>query len=252
MLSTPLVVAQQPLSVSPNPFDGSVADTLELRNASTVSVPIDSLQFDSLDSGFGPTGWFFSFSVNPGGDEQIGLIECYPRGFSPENRPCVVQSGQGDQTFGITLAPSETLLLYGFELGCFRCVAPTHTSQEDTLFIYSGGKSEPLRVPILNIRFVNTEELSRPTNFRVVSYPNPTRDRISLNATVPSFTDVEIEVVNVVGQRVAGPVRRTFAAGTHTLLLPLDALPAGTYHLIIRSTDGAIAERTHRAIVLLK
>lgn len=258
IFSGPYALAQSTLQAHPNPLDGSVADTLELRPASTVPVSVDSLQFESLESGFGPTGWFFSFSVHsgnneqPGNDRQVGLIECYPRGFSPEGHPCVVQSGQGEQPFGTTLAPSDTLLLYGFELGCFRCAVPTRSSQDDVLFIYSGGEPEPLRVPILNIRFVNTENPPRPTNFHVVSYPNPTRDRVSLDITVSSLTDVQIEVLNVTGQRVAGPIKRVLAAGTHAIVIPLARASAGTYYLAIRSTDGTTVERIHRAIVLLR
>ncbi|MEO1075303.1 MAG: T9SS type A sorting domain-containing protein, partial [Bacteroidota bacterium] len=236
---------------SPNPFDVLRADVLTISNNGPFDITLDSLNFTSL-SGYTAIGWVVDYQWVDDGRVVRGSALCSNTGHGFSVGCEDWGNTAGRHLFGRMLAPADSVSITRLEAGCFICASSAPWTFEDTLLVYSGGLPRPQAVPILNYEVVSTERSLPETTVQVSAYPNPTRNRISLDVTVPSFTDMLIDVVNVVGQRVAGPVRQTLTAGTHTLLLPLDGLPAGTYHLIIRSTDGAIAERTHRSIVVLK
>lgn len=72
------------------------------------------------------------------------------------------------------------------------------------------------------------EEL--PVTLRAgLAYPNPTRDRVSVDVTLDAPSTVQMVLTNVQGNQVLEPYDVVLGAGSHTLTLHTDALPAGMY-----------------------
>lgn len=79
------------------------------------------------------------------------------------------------------------------------------------------------------------------------SYPNPTRQRATIEYAVPKEADVTLEVYDVLGRRVARLVDETKRAGTHSIELDASRLPSGTYFYRMRAGDFV---KTHRMVVV--
>ncbi len=69
--------------------------------------------------------------------------------------------------------------------------------------------------------------------------PNPARDAARLSLSLAAPESVTVEVLDVLGRRVALVHEGALAAGTHALSVETAALPAGTY--VVRATSASLA-----------
>jgi hypothetical protein len=74
-------------------------------------------------------------------------------------------------------------------------------------------------------------------------YPNPVRDILNVQVALELDAQLEITVLNAMGQQVMAPA--SVQPGMGTSLLPIDVypLPAGTYFLRIAVGDNVVTER---------
>ncbi len=76
-------------------------------------------------------------------------------------------------------------------------------------------------------------------NFALHIFPNPAKEAIQLQFSAEE-TQYQIELFNALGQRLhSEQIQAT--SGTHTHMLPLHALPTGSYILRLSSTKGSIS-----------
>jgi gluconolactonase len=80
------------------------------------------------------------------------------------------------------------------------------------------------------------------------NYPNPFNAATRISFTIPRAAHVNLEVFNVLGQRIAEIANDSFAAGTHSFHWQADLLPSGLYFC----TLTAEGRQTTRRMVLLK
>ena len=77
------------------------------------------------------------------------------------------------------------------------------------------------------------------------NYPNPFNGLTSVDITLNSSSHVEIEVTNLLGQRINSSSRQ-FTAGTHTVSIIAENLKTGIYFYTIKTGNSAV---THKMIV---
>lgn len=93
------------------------------------------------------------------------------------------------------------------------------------------------------------DELDLPTEFQLKqNYPNPFNPVTSIRFALPTASAIELEVYNIMGQRVAILQRGTLKAGWHTVNWDASALPTGIY--IYRLRAGEFVQS--RKMMLLK
>ena len=68
-------------------------------------------------------------------------------------------------------------------------------------------------------------------------FPNPATDQVSVRYTLPVGAEVNVSVMNTLGQRVAGQNFGRQAAGTQQQMVPLNGLGKGLY-LVNVLVDG--------------
>ena len=73
--------------------------------------------------------------------------------------------------------------------------------------------------------------------------PNPSHGQSQLRYSLPSNDDVRVEVLNVLGERVAMPFEGVQAAGRHELNLGTDRLAAGIYMVRLSSSQGSVSRK---------
>ena len=76
---------------------------------------------------------------------------------------------------------------------------------------------------------------------RLMVYPNPTKEELSLHFSWPGTTDIQYYVVDLLGR----PLTSIFgvASGTSQESLSLSAFPSGTYLLVVESSEGRVTKR---------
>lgn len=80
--------------------------------------------------------------------------------------------------------------------------------------------------------------------FSYTVYPNPSEDFIDIQYSLNSDIPLSIELVNFLGQKVKTVLtRQNQQAGNYTLQIPISDLPAGTYFLIISSSNQTKTEK---------
>ncbi len=78
--------------------------------------------------------------------------------------------------------------------------------------------------------YINTTATNNLTAIKnVIVSPNPASDKIFVNFYVDGLTDITIQIINAVGQRVK--THRTTAIGTSSIGVSLQDLPEGIYYL---------------------
>lgn len=70
-------------------------------------------------------------------------------------------------------------------------------------------------------------------------HPNPAQLETTVSYTLTSPSDVSLELVNTLGQRISTIERKERNTGTHSESIPLSQLTRGTYLLTIRTKKGA-------------
>jgi hypothetical protein len=74
-------------------------------------------------------------------------------------------------------------------------------------------------------------------------YPNPARDILNVELALELDTQVEITVLNALGQEVLAPSVVQPGAGVSLMTIDVNALPAGTYYLRALVGEGVVTER---------
>jgi hypothetical protein len=122
---------------------------------------------------------------------------------------------------------------------------------EDTkiiAFVNYYDAANPSNMIVLNAtetNMINTgvNELAENTIGEVSVYPNPANGAASVAFTLAKGSNVKIEAVNVLGQKVADIATSNFVAGEHTVSFDAAKLTVGIYFINITSEDGNASYR---------
>lgn len=124
---------------------------------------------------------------------------------------------------------------------------------------YAAGETMPVLI-ILNQQFILNG--GNPTVTREVWYadptaigteegafgelellPNPSQGPSEIRYSLPANDDVRVEVLNVLGERVAMPFEGLQTAGRHELSLGTDRLASGIYMVRLSSSQGSVTRK---------
>ena len=92
---------------------------------------------------------------------------------------------------------------------------------------------------------VSSESLDAPNVWDLAVkavYPNPSSGASTLPIYAEKPAQVEIDLFNVLGQRVREVYNGVLQPGNHNMAIKTDRLPAGMYYVQIRTADGSIAQ----------
>jgi hypothetical protein len=79
-------------------------------------------------------------------------------------------------------------------------------------------------------------ESDKPEEFRLnQNYPNPFNPSTQISFSLPTGTQVDLAVYDVMGRRVMQVIDSSMQAGTHRVTLDASALPSGVYMYVIRA-----------------
>jgi len=79
-------------------------------------------------------------------------------------------------------------------------------------------------------------------------YPNPFNSQSRITFTIPRASDASIELINLLGQRVATIASSHYPPGEHTVMMDADALSSGIYFIRLEAGDL----RATQKVVLIK
>lgn len=83
-----------------------------------------------------------------------------------------------------------------------------------------------------------------PADFGLVSlYPNPARDVVTVQYTLPREARVTLELYTLTGQRVARLEQGMCAQGPHQAVVDTRTLPAGSYQLRLQGVSRSVSRR---------
>ncbi|MCB2212960.1 T9SS type A sorting domain-containing protein [bacterium] len=91
-------------------------------------------------------------------------------------------------------------------------------------------------------------EAALPQNVALSGYPNPFNAAMTVSYTLPTAAEVELSVINLLGQTVAELSSGQVAAGVHEVTWDASALSSGVYFLNLRAGDDMRMEK----VMLLK
>jgi hypothetical protein len=229
--------AQPALAVYPNPFDGTVHDTITVRNDGDVTVTLDSLRFTSSLPGRGIWGWFLHLRgwFVPGVRE--GWVVCDPH----------PGTGCAQEFWGEELAPGDSLRIEHPRTYCAMCRErpPVESAGlfDDTLQVFAGGHATPVEAIIVNgMAIPGVEDGPGDNQFELYVTPNPVVSTGSVTVLFGSDQAsgagaVRVAVLDVLGREVALLHAGPLPAGATRLTLHAGALPAGVY--VVRVGDQA-------------
>ncbi len=92
------------------------------------------------------------------------------------------------------------------------------------------------------------EQVVLPQTVELSGYPNPFNTAMTISYTLPTAAEVELTVVNLLGQTVAELSRGQVAAGVHEVTWDASVLSSGVYFLSLRAGDVRRMDK----VVLLK
>lgn len=92
---------------------------------------------------------------------------------------------------------------------------------------------------IVNTTSVSNEEYSDLANGFKLSqnYPNPFNPSTNINFTIPAASNVQLDVFNLLGQKVATLIDGQRLAGNHTIRFDASNLASGMYFYMLRAGD---------------
>jgi hypothetical protein len=122
---------------------------------------------------------------------------------------------------------------------------------EDTkivAFVNYYDAANPDNMSVMNVTettMINTgvNELSENTIGEVSVYPNPTNGLSTIDFSLISSSTVKIEVVNVLGQKVAEVAAGSYTSGSHSVNFDASKLTSGIYFVNITSENGKATSR---------
>lgn len=211
--------AAQPLTITPNPYDNTSADSLILRNDTAAPVTIDSLTLGSADaSSIFFIGAFFDADTPDG--TVGGFWAC--RSAAPlDGEP------EACSPFRVVVASGGRVRMESFRSGCAICRPPETRSGaiHDTLFVYTDGSATPQAVA-LRLLFVASEAAPATGALALAVAPNPSSGRATL--TIHATGQTRAVVVDALGREMAvawdGPV-----AGEREIEMDTSRWPPGAY-----------------------
>ncbi len=99
------------------------------------------------------------------------------------------------------------------------------------------GVNENFAIEGTIVKVVQPESLKRSSQILNL-YPNPTDSQFTIEYATGKQTDVEVSIVNSLGQILRSINRNKVAPGVYSLHLNVDELPAGIYHAVLKTEDG--------------
>ena len=75
------------------------------------------------------------------------------------------------------------------------------------------------------------------------NFPNPFNPSTSIRYTLPRNARVDLEVFNILGERVSRLVQEEQARGGHQITFDAGGLPSGIYFCRLRTTEGVLTRR---------
>lgn len=76
-------------------------------------------------------------------------------------------------------------------------------------------------------------------DFQLKVFPNPATEKLSVSYTLKQFSDVKLEVLNILGEKVKEIKNEKQSAGQHDLFIDTENLTAGIYFVKVTSEDSS-------------
>jgi hypothetical protein len=89
---------------------------------------------------------------------------------------------------------------------------------------------------------MNTIEQDLPLNVMSI-YPNPTRDLLTIDMAVLVDTDLELSVLNTLGQEVLPGTSLNVGRGANRSVIDVSTLPSGSYLVRLTMSDRVLTQR---------
>ena len=104
---------------------------------------------------------------------------------------------------------------------------------------YSREASESLcpYLDLTTITAIDDDQEPLPDAFSMNAYPNPFNAAATIEYSLPSASEVTVEIFNVLGQTVATPVCEYLQPGSHKMVWHGDGNPTGVYFVKINAED---------------
>ncbi len=87
------------------------------------------------------------------------------------------------------------------------------------------------------------ENNSLPSRVEMTSYPNPFNARVNISFTLTQESDINLEVFNILGQKVVTLANGSFQPGSHNVSWNADGNPTGMYFYRLTTGDSSITKR---------
>ena len=75
------------------------------------------------------------------------------------------------------------------------------------------------------------------------NYPNPFNPSTTIQFSLPITEHVELNIYNILGEKVAGLVNETLSAGTHNITWDASNIPSGIYICRLRSFNNVLTKK---------
>lgn len=98
---------------------------------------------------------------------------------------------------------------------------------------------------IINTTSVSNEQISEIANGFTLSqnYPNPFNPSTNINFTLPAATNVQLEVFNLLGQKVATLIDGRRIAGNHSVRFDASSMASGIYFYMLRAGEVTLQRK---------
>ncbi len=224
------------------PSTGSVE--LTATNTTSLTVPPGgSVSFDytvANGTAASVTGDLF-YTATPGGVSGTIASGTLPAGQSvngsyTQNIPASAPAGAYTYTLRIGQFPGTTVDSQAFTIN----VTPTGEASSSGTGDWTVTGATPWSADDLVAR----SEASLPNEATLnAAYPNPFVAATTLSFALPTATDVTLEVLDVLGRRVALLAEGEWEAGSHTVGFDASSLPSGAYLVRLATDTGAQTQR---------
>jgi hypothetical protein len=108
-----------------------------------------------------------------------------------------------------------------------------------------------LSIPQISERLTNTSTIEANV-MNVRSFPNPFTDQITIEYDLSSFSDVQVELFNSLGQSIEILKNEIQPKGKHQIIWKAKDAPAGVYYYRITMKEGNNSYQTTKQIILIK
>ena len=193
------------------------------------------------DSSIGGGSVSGKINITPSSGDTISDVIIYAEAINSESSIFNYAFSDHDGTFKIPFLPYGSYRLVAQKIG------------------YNDGYSSEFTIGIqntdvkdLNIALSPTSVDENPfvpeNHVLLYNYPNPFNPSTTIGFNLPFSSDVQVKLVNILGEDIKTLVKDFFAAGCYEVALNAADLASGTYFVILRTEKNLIA----RKIILLK